>query len=224
MIATTRKAATARILGLAWLGVTALKVAAYDGTHLAGWPYFVALVTLASALLLAGYLREVLDASSALRVETVVSVVVAIAFAVASLRPLHGEHDWGLALLAVTMVLGVFAASAFPRQRLRDLCTLLWAPALALGAVAAFLLVDGTWLTLVWAAAAAALVALSVVAEESRFQFAAVGYLVLTAGSALHESPPTHLLVAHAHPAHGAIGLLLLVAAVLALGVAVQER
>jgi len=101
VIATTRKAATARILGLAWLGVTALKVAAYDGTHLAGWPYFVALVTLASALLLAGYLREVLDAGSALSVETVVSVVGSIAFAVASLRPLHSEQRKAPVVLAV---------------------------------------------------------------------------------------------------------------------------
>jgi len=80
------------------------------------------------------------------------------------------------------------------------------------------------WLTLAWAAAALALVALSVVAQESRFQLAAIGYLVLTAGSAFHESPPTHLLVAHAHPAHGAIGLLLLTAAVLALAWAVREQ
>ena len=47
-------------------------------------------------------------------------------------------------------------------------------------------------------------------AREPRLQFASLGYLVLTFGAAFHESPPTQLVVAHAHPAHGAVGLLLL--------------
>jgi uncharacterized membrane protein len=224
VVATLRRTATARVLAFVWLGVTAFKVAAYDGSQLAGWPYFVALVTLASALLLAGYLREVLDEASTLSLETVIAVLVSIAFAVASLRPLHGDHDWGLALLAVTLVLGAFAASVFPRERLRDLCTLLWVPALGLGAIAAFLLVDGTWLTLVWAAVAAGLAGLSVVAREPRFQLASLTYLALTAGAAFHESPPTQLVVAHTHPAHAVAGLLLLTAAIVVFAWAVQER
>jgi uncharacterized membrane protein len=223
VVATLRRAPTARVLAFVWLGVTAVKVAGYDGTHLVGWPYFVALITLASALLLAGYLRDVLDETATLSLETVIAVLVSIAFAVASLRPLHDKHDWGLALLAVSVVLGAFAASVFPRERLRDLCTLLWAPALALGAVAAFLLVNGTWLTLVWTASAAGLAGLSVVAREPRFQLASLAYLVLTAGAAFNESPPTHLVVAHSHPAHGVVGLLLLTAAVSVFGWALQE-
>jgi hypothetical protein len=137
---------------------------------------------------------------------------------------LHGEHDWGLALLAVSIVLGGFAASVFPRERLRDLCTLLWVPGLGLGAIAAFLLVDGTWLTLVWAAVAAGLAGLSVVAREPRFQLASLGYLALTAGAAFYQSPPTQLVVAHSHPAHAVIGLLLLTAAVGVFASAVQEQ
>jgi uncharacterized membrane protein len=224
VVATLRRAPTAGVLAFVWLGVTALKVAAYDGTHLGGWPYFVALITLASALLLAGYLRDVLDEPSTLSLETVIAVLTSIAFAVASLRPLHDKHDWGFALLAIGVVLGVFAASIFPRERLRDLCTLLWAPALGLGAVAAFLLVDGTWLTLVWAVAAAALAYLSVVARESRFQLASLAYLVLTAGAAFNESPPTHLVVAHSHPATGLVGLLLFSSAVGVFAWVTRER
>jgi uncharacterized membrane protein len=224
VLATQRRTVTARVLGFSWLGVTAVKVAAYDGTQLRGWPYFVALVTLASALLLAGYLREVLDDGSTLRIETVVAIVVSIAFAVFSLRPLHGDHDWGLALLAVGLVLGAFAASVFVNRRLRDLSTLLWTPALGLGAVAAFLLLDGTWLTLAWSAAAVALAGLSIVTDESRLQLASLAYVVLDAGAAFHESPPTQLVVAHAHPAHGVLGLLLLTTAVLALAPTVRER
>jgi uncharacterized membrane protein len=224
VVATLRRAPTARVLGFVWLGVTALKVGAYDGAQLDGWPYFAALITLASALLLAGYLRDVLDEESTLSLETVIAVLVSIAFAVASLRPLHDKHDWGFALLAIGVVLGAFAASVFQRERLRDLCTLLWAPALGLGAVAAFLLVDGIWLTLVWAVAAAALAYLSVVARELRFQFASLAYLVLTAGAAFNEAPPTHLVVAHSHPANGVVGLLLFASAVGVFAWVTRER
>jgi uncharacterized membrane protein len=224
VVATLRRATTARMLGFVWLGATALKVAAYDGTQLGGWPYFVALAALASALLLAGYLREVLDDRIELSIEAVVAVLVAIGFAVASLRPLDGEHDWGLALLAVTVVLVAFAASVFPRQRLRDLSTLLWAPALALGAVALFLLLDGTWLTLTWAAAGAGLAGLSVFSREPRFELAGLGFLALTAGAAFHESPPSQLVVVHAHPAHGVAGVLLLVAATSVLAWVLREQ
>jgi uncharacterized membrane protein len=224
VLATQRRASTARILGFAWLGVTAVKVAAYDGTQLAGWPYFLSLVTVASALLLAGYLREVLDDRSTPGIETVVAVVASIAFAVFSLRPLQGEHDWGLALLAVALVLAAFAASVLLTRRLRDLATLLWAPALALAAVAAFLLLDGTWLTLAWSAAAAALAGLSAVTRERRFQLASLAYVVLTAGAAFHESPPTQLVAAHTHPAHGVVGLLLLTTALVVLAWAAREE
>jgi uncharacterized membrane protein len=222
VVATLRRAVTARVLGFVSLGVTAVKVAAYDGTQLAGWPYFIALATLAAALLLAGYLREVLDERPDLSVETVGAVGAAIAFAIASLRPLEGQHDWGLALLTLSVVLAAFAGSVFPR--LRDLCTLLWTPALSLAATAAFLLLDGTWLTLAWAAAAAALAGLSVASREPRFQLASLGCLALAAGAAFHESPPTQLVVAHSHPAHAVIGLLLLTSALVALAWALQER
>ena len=224
ILGTQRGPRIAAILGFVWLGVTAVKAAGYDATQLAGWPYFVALATLASALLLAGYLRAVLDEASALSIETVAAVATSIAFAVFSLRPLHGDHDWGLALLAVALVLGVFATSIFASRRLRDLATLLWSSALALGAVAAFLLLDGTWLTFAWAAAAAALASLSVLTHELRLQVASLGYLVLTAGAAFHGSPPTRLVVAHTHPAHGVIGVLLLTTAVVVLARAAQEQ
>jgi len=223
ILTTQRRAVGPRLLAFAWLGVTAVKVAAYDGTQLDGWPYFLALSLLAASLLLAAYLGEVLDVS-ALRTETVVALAASVGFAVLSLRPLEGRHEWGLALLALASVYAAFAASVFLTHRLRDLCTLLWAAALALGAVSGYLLLSGTWLTLAWAAASAALALLAVRAGETRFQIAALTYLVLTAGAALHESPPTHLVIAHAHPAHGAIGLVLLAAAVVAFALTTEVR
>jgi uncharacterized membrane protein len=216
VLATRRGSATARLIAFAWLGVTALKVATYDGTQLVGLGFSLCFVMVAAALLLAGYLREVLDAERTTpAVETYVSVSVAVAFAIASLHPLDTQRQAGLGLLAIALVLGAFAASIFTQARLRDLCTLLWAPALALAAVAAGLLLGDTWLTLAWACAAAALAVLAVYAHEDRFFAGSLGYLVLTAGSAFLHAPPSHLVLARAHPAHGLVGLLLLTGAIL---------
>src|SRR4029077_5529302 len=80
------------------------------------------------------------------------------------------------------------------------------------------------WLTLVWAVAAAALAYLSVVARESRFQLASLAFLVLTARSAFNDSRPTHLVVAHSHPASGVVGLLLFSSAVAVFAWVTRER
>ncbi len=224
ILAVQRRASTARLVAFIWLGVAAVKVAAYDGTQLAGWPYFIALVTLASALLLAGFLDEVLGDRPTLGIEGTLAIAAAVSFAVFSLRPLHGAHDWGLALLAVALVVGAFSASLCTRERLRDLSTLLWATALTLGAAAAYLLLSGSWLTLAWAVCAGALATIAMAAREPRLRPASLGYLALTAGAAFHESPPTQLVIAHRHPAHGMIGLLMLAAATVVLARAAEAR
>jgi len=126
-----------RVLAFVWLGVTALKVAAYDGTQLGGWTYFVALITLASVLLLAGYLRDVLDEASTLSLETAIAVAMSIAFAVGSLRPLESRHDWGFALLAIGVVLAHSRPPSSGPQAARSLHVAV-APALGIGAVTAF--------------------------------------------------------------------------------------
>jgi hypothetical protein len=215
VVATRRGATTARLIAFAWLGVTALKVAAYDGTQLVGLGFSLSFVVVASALLVAGYLRELLDETRTTpAVETFIAVGAAIAFAIVSLHPLDTQRQAGFGLLAIALVLGAFAASVFTRTRLRDLCTLLWAPALALAAVAAGLLLGDVWLTLAWASGAAALAVLAVYAHEHRFFVGSLGYLVLTAGSAFVHAPPSHLVLARSHPAHGLVGLLLLTAAI----------
>jgi hypothetical protein len=209
VVASRRRAEAVRLLAFVWLAFTALKVMAYDGTQLVGLGFSLAFLALAAALLLAGFLGEVLDPRPALAAEDVAAVAGAIAFAVASTHPIDGEPGRGLALLA-------FAASVFPVARFRDLSTLLWAPALGLAAVAGGLLLHGTWLTLAWAAGTAALAGAAVALREKRLQVASFGYLVLTTGAAFAEAPPSHLVVARTHPAHGILGLLLLIAAAVA--------
>jgi hypothetical protein len=100
--------------------------------------------------------------------------------------------------------------------RLRNLATLLWAPALALAAVAAWLLLDDTLLVLAWTAGAAALTGLAVATKERRLHAASLGYLLLGVAAALVDAPPSQLVSARAHPAHGIVSLLLAIVAVLA--------
>lgn len=221
--ASRRRAEIPRVTAFAWLGLTAVKVVAYDGTQLVGLGFSLAFLALAAALLLAGFVGELVESHARPADETIAAVVGAVAFAVASTHPIEGEPGRGLALLAIALVLLAFAASVFPKARFRDLSTLLWVPALGLEAVAFGLLLHGVWLTLAWSAGTAALAGLAVALREKRLQVAAFGYLVLTAGAALYEALPSHLVVAHAHPAHGLPGLLLLVAATVAFAFAARD-
>jgi uncharacterized membrane protein len=225
VLATRRGAQTARLLAFGWLGVTALKVAAYEGSQLTGLGFSLSFLTVASALLAAGYLGEVLETRTSLSWEGAVAVLASVLYAVVSLAPVETEAHVGLGLLAIAAVLGALAVPVF--ARLRNLCTLLWAPALVLAAVAVPLLVDGTWITLVWALAASALAWLSVATRERRFLAGSLAYAVLTAGAAFVHSPPWQLVVAREHPAHGIVGVLLLTGTVAVFGwaaAALDER
>jgi MFS family permease len=199
---------------LLWLGATALKVVGYDAVHLDGWAFTLAFVLLASALLLVGYLWERLAERAQPTEESIVVVVGAVAFAVASLQPWDTDRARGVGLLCIAAVLTAFAAPVF--ARLRNLATLLWAPALALAAVAAWLLLDDTLLVLAWTAGAAALTGLAVATKERRLHAASLGYLLLGVAAALVDAPPSQLVSARAHPAHGIVSLLLAIVAVLA--------
>jgi uncharacterized membrane protein len=223
VVASRRRAATARLLAFGWLALTALKATAYDGTQLMGLGFSLAFLMLAAALLLAGFVGELLESRRQPGGETVAAVAGAIVFAVVSTHPIEGEPGRGLALLAIALVLLAFAASVFPNARFRDLSTLLWAPALGLAVVAGGLLLHGAWLTLAWAAGAAALAGVAVALREKRLQVASFAYLVLTAGAAFDEAPPSHLVMARTHPAHGILGLLLLIAAAVALAWASRD-
>src|ERR671922_1125757 len=146
--------------------------------------------------------------------------VVGLAVVVAGLyRGTRAVTIMGLAWLGLTLlkraVYGALAAGAFRLHR--DLSTLLWALALVVAAGAEAVLVSGGWLTLAWAASAAALTWLAVLLDEERLQVAALGYLVVAFGwTILEEAPPNALVNATAHPAEG-IGSVVLVAAATAL-------
>jgi uncharacterized membrane protein len=106
------------------------------------------------------------------------------------------------------------AISALVFTRDRDLSTLLWAPALVVAGFAAAILLDGTWLVLAWAAAAAALAALAAASGELRFLFPSLAFLLFSLAHTLAvEAPPAELFEANADPADGVPALLFTIAA-----------
>jgi uncharacterized membrane protein len=141
------------------------------------------------------------------------------AFALATLGggTWHGIDVVGGLLILVAAVYASLGAVLFRSER--DLSTWLWGVGLVF-AVAGFpLLVDGFWLVLVGAVAAAALYLLGELAREPRLQIAASAVYVLALGYALAvEAPPKDFFVESAHPGTGVPALLVLAgsAAVLA--------
>ena len=207
--------------GLAWLGVTLLKLGLYDtpelDERLRSWSFLAVGV----CVLLAGYAYQLVGArEKRLDAIAVVGSVVPLGLGLSAVTTLVEGHAGGidllgLALLGLAAAYGALAAGAFRLHR--DLSTLLWALALVVAAGAETVLVSGGWLTLAWAGSAAGLTWLAVLVSEERFQVAALGYLVLAFGwTIFEEAPPTALVNATAHPAKG-IGSVALVAAATAL-------
>ena len=133
----------------------------------------------------------------------------------------------GLTLVGMGALYSALGALAFALRTRRDLSTLLWSLGLAVVAVGEEFLLGGVWLVLAYALTAAALAVISVGTGERRLQVASLVYLVLGAGWALiAEAPPSHLIVARAHPGQGVPSLLLVIGATatLAWALAWHER
>jgi uncharacterized membrane protein len=117
-------------------------------------------------------------------------------------------------LVALGVLYTGLAAATF---RQRDLATLLWVLGLTLAGYGEAILFEGVWLVLAYTGTAAALAAIARTVGERRLQAAALVYLVVAALITLvAETPPSQLVTATAHPAHGLASLLLLIAALAA--------
>ena len=199
-------------LAFVGLGLTIVKVLGFDVLELGATQHGTTLVIAGGAALSAALLRDL--TARALTPEGASSVVASLFLSAGGGLVLWSS---GYVLLLVGGAYVLLAAAVL--RYVRDLSTALWSLGLATAAVGAALLLDGTWLVLAYAAAAATLAVLSVVLHERRLQAASLAYLGLGAGYALvAEAPPTDLVTARLHPGYGAPSLLLVVTATLALG------
>jgi uncharacterized membrane protein len=138
-----------------------------------------------------------------------------VGFSTAAACGLLDGRPLGAALLTLGGVLGAIGV-AFLRPR-RDFASVSCGAGLALAVPGSLLLVHGTWLVLVWAAATSALAVLT--RYEPRLTYAAAPYLALAFGHTLAlEAQPGDLFIANRHPGAGASAVLLcaIAAAVLA--------
>ncbi|HYZ19082.1 MAG TPA: DUF2339 domain-containing protein, partial [Gaiellaceae bacterium] len=204
-----------RLGGLALLGAVLLEAVFFD-LSLESEPRGYAFLVAAAALGL-GALLDRLSAAEAPAFPFVAGFVLAsVGLTVAGVIELVAGDAQNFTLLGVA---ALYAAVAVAVHRDRDLSTVLWAPALVVAGWATSELLSGTWLVLVWAAAAAGVVALANRTGERRLEIASVAFLVLALVHALGlEAPPADLFDANPHPENGVPALLLTAGAFLAFG------
>jgi uncharacterized membrane protein len=218
IVAIHRRSFITLVLSFAWLALVAGKVVAFDVATLGQTQYGISLLIIGTAALLAGLVRE-LTAGDELTFEGAGAIVFSLAALLAGGLVLVPEEfvgidGHGVVLVSTGGLYTLLAAGAFTRPNRRDLTTLLWTLGLAVAAVGEGMLLDGSWLVLAWTLTAAVLAVLSVKVDELRLQLASLVYLFIGALFTLAEqTPPSHLVVARAHPGHGLVSLVLVVAA-----------
>jgi uncharacterized membrane protein len=201
-----------RLGGLMFLMAALLKAVLHDA-GLGDTLYGISLAAVAAAWALAGFAEQRLARVGRLTWVAAALLVVG-AWVSAGSAAVLGGPGW---LLAPAVGLALLWAAAFVRAEERDAATLLAALALTLAGFGAAALLDGTWLVLAWAAAAAGLAGASALTREPRFRFAAVAFLLLAAGHTFAwEASPDRLFVAERHPGDGLPAVVLLVLAAVA--------
>jgi Predicted membrane protein (DUF2339) len=204
-----------RIGGLAWLGAVLLEAVFFDFS-LADGPRGYAFLVAGAALGLGALLDRLSRAEEPAFAIVAGFVLASIGLEVAGVIQLLDGDAESFVLLGVAALYGALAVLV---HRDRDLSTVLWAPAFAVGGWAASELLSGTWLVLAWAAAAAGIAALANRVGELRLELASAAFLGLAMLHTLGlEAPPADLFDANRHPENGVPALLLTLAAAAAFG------
>jgi uncharacterized membrane protein len=216
-----RRAWVGVAIAYGWLALTLFKTLLFDATQLAPDQRASAFVAVAVALLIAGIAIH-LTLPGRLDPVGATAIVVSLGLAL-SAGTTFFEGTWlgmdqdGVAVAAVALIYLVAAALVWPATGQRDLRSQLAALGLGVAAVAEGMLLGGVWLVLAWTVTAAALAVLTVALSEPRLQVASGAYVVAAGVAALGlEAPPTHLVVASQHPAHGVASVVLVIVALLA--------
>jgi uncharacterized membrane protein len=227
-----RRSTVLHAAGLALFGVAAGKLVLFDLSQLSTANAAYAALALGVLVLAAGFEQGRFPRWSVPEVQAdpvaLGFVAGSLVLLVPALVVLLDGTTWsldreGAGLLAAAAAYGALASLVLREQR--DLSTALWAPALALGAASAALLVGDPWLALAWSATAVTLAWLAGRADEQRFVAASGAFAGLTLAYALVlEVPPADLFVADARPAAGLLSLLLAIFASYAFAASLDER
>jgi uncharacterized membrane protein len=217
-MAIRRRSVVALTVSFGWLALVATKVIAFDVLTLSDTRYGISLLIIGTAALLAGLVRDLTadDGVTAAGAGAIVFSLVSLLAGSLVLVPdrFAGIDGNGVVLVSAGALYTLLAAFTFTRPQRRDLTTLLWALGLAVAAVGEGILLNGGWLVLAWTLSAALLAVISVGVEERRLQVASLVYLLFGALFTLaEETPPSHLVIARAHPGHGLPSLVLVIAA-----------
>jgi len=197
--------------GLALAAATFLEASTFDLTfeeNRRGW----ALLAAAAPILLAAFAEELPADEGHPELSPWALMMTLGAAGLGTVGIYFVTDDRGWAWLGLAVVYAALAAWIFRADR--DFSTALWAPALAVGALAATDLTDETWLVLAWSVVAAAVSVLGDRAGEERLQLGAAAYLVLALGYTLVElAPAAEFFRANDDPAVGVPALLFVVGA-----------
>ena len=218
--------------GLVLTGLALLKTVTYDDSVLSPTRWAIASLIVAAGALLSGFEYQRLSAGrrDGLRREAAAAILASAILGGAAVVELadgtwHGVDVQGGGLLVLALPYALLSAAVFRSAGLRDLATLLWAIPLTVAGAALFLLLEGAWLVLALALAAALLSLLAVAVRESRFQLASALYLLSALVYTLaHEAPPRDLVVAAEHPGTGAVSLVLVALAAVAFGLCARHE
>jgi uncharacterized membrane protein len=193
--------------GLVWLGVMLAHSLGYFPGSLEGDRQDLGFLVVAAALLAGSLVDRLRQPDRAVFPIIAVYSLFSLGLALGAASNLvAGDTSQGSVALGIAAFYCALGALVFTRDR--DFSTLLWAPALLAAIEATNILVSGTWLVLVWAGLAAALVLVADRAREKRLQLASFVYLALAAGHALAlDGPPTDFFESNRHPEGGVLSL-----------------
>jgi hypothetical protein len=192
------------------MAATVVLVVVYDLPHLAVTPRAWAFAIVAAAMLVVTLLYELRSRSDAVNFEALAGLGVSAVCSSFAAVELLDERQLGVALLGIAVAYAATGAGVVRRRR--DFASALGIAALALSVPATWLLLDGTWVVLAWAAGAAALAVLA--RFEDRLHWGAIAYLALSfAHMLVFEAQPSDLFVAHRHPGGGAPAVMFVLAA-----------
>ena len=204
--------------GLVWLGVMLAQMLGYFSSSFADDPRDIGSLVVAAALLAGSLIDRLRQPERRVFPVIVVYTLFSLSLALGGATGLvNGDTAQGTLALGIAAFYCALATTVFLRDR--NFSTLLWAPALLVAIAATNTLLSGTWLVLVWAAFAAALVLVADRAGEKRLQLASFAYLALAAGHALVlDGPPRDFFESNRHPEGGVLSLVFVALAAAAFG------